>query len=131
MDKSARTKTNPQNHPYRGKMQGRAVPGPRLSSGNPKPSRRFVPMAERFPSGPSTRPETLVPLSLVNSTFSLDRPGAVQGAEQRSGPLTARTDPGFIQGEEKGELRAWSPQPDDCTKERFYNNLPPVGFSRA
>ena len=72
-------------------------------------------MAERFPSGPSTQPETLLPLSLVNSTFSLDRPASGPGreaAKRRSGPLTARTDPGSSRERERGGLRAGSPQPN-------------------
>ena len=59
-------------------------------------------MTERFPSGPDTGPNP--PFSLVNSPPS-DRPGAVQGAKRRSGPLTARTDLESFKSEGKGELR--------------------------
>ena len=52
-------------------------------------------MVERFPSGPSTRPP---PFPLVNSASPWIGPGAVQGAKRRSGPLTARTDPGAAPG---------------------------------
>ena len=47
-------------------------------------------MTERFPFGPSTRPEP--PLFPREQRISPDRPAAVQGAKRRSEPLTARTD---------------------------------------
>ena len=46
-------------------------------------------MTERFPFGPSTRPE--IPLFPREQRVSPDRPVAVQGAKRRSEPLTART----------------------------------------
>ena len=48
---------------------------------------------------PAEKPKP--PFPLVNSSPS-DRPGAVQGAKRRSGPLTARTDLGIMRGEGKG-----------------------------
>ena len=57
-------------------------------------------MTERFPFGPSTRPEP--PLFPREQRVSPDRPAAVQGAKRRSEPLTARTDPGSF-GERERE----------------------------
>ena len=47
-------------------------------------------MAERFLSARQARPNP--PLFPRKQTSPSDRPGAVQGAKRRSGPLTARTD---------------------------------------
>ena len=56
----------------------------------------------KVPFRPGHRPEKpKPPFPLVNSSPS-DRPGAVQGAKRRSGPLTARTDLGIMRGEGKG-----------------------------
>ena len=58
-------------------------------------------MAERFPSGPSERPDP--PLFPREQRVSPDRPAAVQGAKRRSGPLTAKTDPGSFGERERGQ----------------------------
>ena len=83
-------------------------------------------MAERFLSARQARLNP--PFSLVNSHLLRIGPQAVQGAKRRSGPLTARTDPGSSRERERGELRAGSPQPDGCTKERF---MQPSGSGAA
>ena len=48
-------------------------------------------MTERFPFGPSRRPDP--PFSLVKQRVFQIGPESVQGAKRRSEPLTARTDP--------------------------------------
>ena len=57
-------------------------------------------MTERFPFGPSTRPE--IPLFPREQRVSPDRSGAVQGAKRRSEPLTARTDLESCEARERG-----------------------------
>ena len=56
-------------------------------------------MAERFPSGPSTRPETTTPLFPRKQRSPSDRPGAVQGAKRT---LDGEDRSGIIQREGKG-----------------------------
>ena len=84
------------------KNQPRNHNSEKLSNSLPKKTSQGSGRAERFPSVPSTRPETLLPLSLVNSTFSLDRPGAVQGREAAKRTLDSEDRSGIIQREEKG-----------------------------
>ena len=45
-----------------------------------------------FNRNPRKSPGSQPLFYLINRVFFLDRPGAVKGAERRSGPLTARTD---------------------------------------
>ena len=65
-------------------------------------------MTERFPFGPSARPET--PLFPREQYVSPDRPAAVQGAKRRSEPLTARTDleSSRARGKGVGCRRGWT-----------------------
>ena len=63
-------------------------------------------MAERFPSGPSARPESL-PFPREQPTSRIG-PQAVQGAKRRSGPLTARTDLESLRREGKEKPAAGS-----------------------
>ena len=49
-------------------------------------------MTERFPFGPSTRPEPTTPFFPREQRVFRIGPQAVQGAKRRSVPLTARTD---------------------------------------
>ena len=66
-------------------------------------------MAERFPSGPSTRPEP-PPFFPRGQRVSPDRPVAVQGAKRRSVPLTARTDLESLEARERGFLPTGAPR---------------------
>ena len=59
-------------------------------------------MTERFPFGPSTRPEPTTSLSPCKQRVFLDRPAAVQGAKRRSEPLDGEDRSEIMQGEGKG-----------------------------
>ena len=65
-------------------------------------------MTERFPFGPSARPDP--PLFPREQYVSPDRPAAVQGAKRRSEPLTARTDleSSRARGKGVGCRRGWT-----------------------
>ena len=75
-------------------------------------------MAERFPSGPSPRPETLPPLSLVNRhTFGSDRSGPGRKAAKRT-----------LDGEDRSEIIRLEGKGD--TRTRAFS-APPGGLFRA
>ena len=59
-------------------------------------------MTERFPFGPSTRPEP--PFFPRKQRLSPDRPAAVQGAKRRKRTLDGEDRSGIIQGEGKGGI---------------------------
>ena len=65
-------------------------------------------LAVRFPSGPSTRPETLPPLPLVNRHPLRIGPERSRARSGGGGPLTARTDPGSFGEREKRTFRRCS-----------------------
>ena len=76
----------------------------------------------KIPFGPaSPGPKSYPPLFPLEQLFPSNRPGAVQGAKRRSGPLTARTDLEIIRGEGKR----------DCRNERSCNTSTLAVFSRA
>ena len=78
-------------------------------------------MAERFLSARQARLNP--PFSLVNSYLLRIGPQAVQGAKRRSGPLTARTDPGSSRERERGELRGRESTTGQLHKGTFYATI--------
>ena len=84
-------------------------------------------MTERFPFGPSTRPE--IPLFPREQRVSPDRPAAVQGAKRRSEPLTARTDLELFETRGKGVLAHWRAPP--FSQVRLPSFSAPPGWPRT
>ena len=69
--------------------------------------------------------KTNPPFSLINSYPPSDRPGAVQGAKRRSGPLTARTDLESFGARERGPAGRCQSSRKKGTSSRHFIGLSP------